>query len=265
MQDQEDPSREAGVRGLERKIAEVCRGVAVGVVEGRWSEHEVDAGEVSELLGPEIFIPEAAERTELPGIATGLAWTAAGGDILFIEAGRMPGGGKLRLTGSLGDVMKESVELALSYLRSKAADFGIDDSVFKESDLHVHVPAGAIPKDGPSAGVTMVVALTSLLTDRRVHGDLAMTGEISLRGQVLPVGGIKEKVLAAHRSGIRRVLLPERNRKDLPDIPEAVRDDLEIRFISRIDEAVRYALAPAPSKEPAPAPPGPQAANVGLA
>ena len=253
-------TREAGVRGLERKLAEICRGVAVGVVEGRWNEHEVGEDEVSELLGPEIFIPEAAERTELPGIATGLAWTAAGGAILFVEATRMPGGGKLRLTGSLGDVMKESVELALSYLRSKAADFGIEDRVFKDNDLHVHVPAGAIPKDGPSAGVTMVVALTSLLTNHRVHGDLAMTGEISLRGQVLPVGGIKEKVLAAHRSGIRRVLLPERNRKDLPDIPEAVRDDMEIRFISRIDEAVTYALAPPVTTEADPLPP-----NVGLA
>jgi len=235
-------TREAGVRSLERKLAGICRGVAVGIVERKWKVREIDPDGVAEFLGPEIFIPEAAERTELPGIATGMAWTATGGDILFIEATRMPGAGKLRLTGSLGDVMKESVELALSYMRSKAAQYGIEDAVFKENDLHVHVPAGAIPKDGPSAGVTMFTALASLLTNTRIRGDLAMTGEITLRGMVLPVGGIKEKVLAAHRSGIRKILLPERNRKDLPDIPEEIRDNLEIRFVSRMDEALQFAL-----------------------
>jgi ATP-dependent Lon protease len=237
-------TREAGVRGLERKLAAICRGVAVAVVEGTWDDREITEEVVSELLGPELHVPEAAERTELPGIATGMAWTAAGGDILFIEATSMPGGGKLRLTGSLGDVMKESAELALSYMRSKASQYGVDQQVFKDRDLHVHVPAGAIPKDGPSAGVTMFTALASLLMGRRVRGDVAMTGEITLRGHVLPVGGIKEKVLAAHRSGIRRIILPERNRKDLPDIPQSVRDDLEIFFASRIDDVLGHALEP---------------------
>jgi ATP-dependent Lon protease len=235
-------TREAGVRNLERKLAAICRGVAVGIVERKWKERSIDPDAVAEFLGPEIFIPEAAERTELPGIATGMAWTATGGDILFIEATKMPGSGKLRLTGSLGDVMKESVELALSYMRSKSSQYGIDDSIFKEQDLHVHVPAGAIPKDGPSAGVTMFTALASLLTDTRVKGDVAMTGEITLRGMVLPVGGVKEKVLAAHRSGIRSIILPERNRKDLPDIPEEVRSSIEFHFVSRMDEALWYAL-----------------------
>ena len=235
-------TREAGVRGLERKVAAICRGVAVGIVEGRWEAKAVDSDAVSEFLGPEIFIPDAAERTEIPGIATGMAWTAAGGDILFIEATSMPGAGKLKLTGSLGEVMKESVELAMSYLRSKAAQYGLDQSVFKDNDFHVHVPQGAIPKDGPSAGVTMLTALTSLLTDHRIRGDLAMTGEMTLRGMVLPVGGIKEKVLAAHRSGIRQVILPERNKKDLPDIPESVQQDLTIHFATRMDEVLAIAL-----------------------
>jgi len=235
-------TREAGVRGLERKLASVFRGVAVGVVERKWERRHVDAASVAEFLGPEIFIPEAAERTEQPGIATGMAWTAAGGDILFIEASKMPGAGKLRLTGSLGEVMKESAELALSFLKTNAAFYGIDQSVFKDNDLHLHVPQGAIPKDGPSAGVTMFTALASLLTDTRVRGDVAMTGEITLRGMVLPVGGIKDKVLAAHRSGIKMILLPERNKKDLPDIPQAVRDELTIHFVSRMQDALELAL-----------------------
>lgn len=238
----ENYTREAGVRGLERRLASVFRNVAVGVVERRWEHKVVDIAAVTEFLGPEIFIPDAAERTELPGIATGMAWTAAGGDILFIEATKMPGSGKLRLTGSLGEVMKESAELALSFLRTNAGAYGIDINTFKEFDLHVHVPQGAIPKDGPSAGVTMFTALASLLTDNRVRGDLAMTGEITLRGMVLPVGGIKDKVLAAHRSGIKTILLPERNRKDLPDIPQSVRDELTIHFVSRIQELLDLAL-----------------------
>ena len=235
-------TREAGVRGLERQLAAICRAVAVGVVDGRWEEKTVTPEEVIAFLGPEQHIPEAAERTEIPGIATGLAWTAVGGDILFIEATMMPGQGKLRLTGSLGDVMKESVELAMSYLRTKAEHFGIPRSAFKEHDFHVHVPQGATPKDGPSAGVTMITALASLLTNNRVLGDLAMTGEITLRGNVLPVGGVKEKVLAAHRSGIHQIILPERNRKDLPDIPEEVREDLTFHFASRMDEVMKLAL-----------------------
>ncbi len=235
-------TREAGVRSLERKVAGVCRGVAVGVVEKRWDHHHLTTESIREFLGPEIFIPDAAERTELPGIATGMAWTATGGEILFIEATKMPGSGKLRLTGKLGEVMKESAELALSYMRSKASQYGIKPSVFRENDLHLHVPQGAIPKDGPSAGVAMFTALASLLTDARVRGDVAMTGEITLRGMVLPVGGIKDKVLAAHRSGIKHVILPERNRKDVPDIPEDVRNDLEIHFAKKIDEVLWYAL-----------------------
>ena len=235
-------TREAGVRNLERELAALCRGVAVGLVEGRWERRDLGSDDLTELLGPERHAPDVAERTEIPGIATGLAWTAVGGDILFIEATMMPGAGKLRLTGSLGDVMKESVELAMSYMRSKASQFGISPSVFKENDFHVHVPEGAIPKDGPSAGVTMLTALASLLTNSRVHGDLAMTGELTLRGLVLPVGGIKEKVLAAHRSGIRRVILPERNRKDLPEIPASVREAIEFRFASRMDDVLAAAL-----------------------
>jgi ATP-dependent Lon protease len=254
-------TREAGVRGLERKIAAVCRSVAVGIVAGDWKLKDVDAEEVAKILGPEIYIGEAAERTEIPGIATGMAWTQTGGDILFIEATSMPGGGKLRLTGSLGEVMKESVELALSYLRSKAPRYGINGTVFKKHDFHVHVPAGAIPKDGPSAGVTMFTALASLLTDRRVRGDVAMTGEITLRGNVLPVGGIKEKVLAAHRSGIKRIVLPERNRKDLPDVPETAQKDLDIHFVSRMDEVLELALESPPGGAPDRLPPP----HVGLA
>jgi len=237
-------TREAGVRNLERKLAGICRGVAVGIVEGSWERRDIDEGDVADFLGPEVYIPEAAQRTEIPGISTGMAWTAAGGDILFIEATKMPGGGKLRLTGSLGEVMKESAEIALSYMRSKAEYYGVSPSVFKDQDLHLHVPAGAIPKDGPSAGVTMFTALASLLTDRRVRGDVSMTGELTLRGMVLPVGGIKEKVIAAHRSGIKRVLLPERNKKDLPDIPDEVQKDLDIHFVSRVDEALNLALEP---------------------
>lgn len=243
-------TREAGVRNLERKLAAICRGVAVGIVEGNWEKRAVDAKDVPDFLGPEIFVPEAAQRTEIPGIATGMAWTAAGGDILFIEATKMPGSGKLRLTGSLGDVMKESVEIALSYMRSQASSYNVDQSVFKECDLHVHVPAGAIPKDGPSAGVTMFTALASLLTDRRVRGDVSMTGELTLRGMVLPVGGVKEKVIAAHRSGIKRVLLPERNKKDLPDIPDEVQNDLDIHFVSRVDQVLELALVPLEPSEP---------------
>ena len=255
-------TREAGVRNLERRIAAICRAVAVGIVEGSWEHKSIDVDAVSDFLGPEVFIPDAAERTEIPGIATGMAWTAAGGDILFIEATSMPGGGKLKLTGSLGDVMKESVELAMSYLRSKAAQYGLEQDTFKNSDFHVHVPQGAIPKDGPSAGVTMLTALTSLLTDHRVRGDVAMTGEITLRGMVLPVGGVKEKVLAAHRSGIRHVILPERNKKDLPDIPDSVQTDLEIHFATRMDEVLAIALD---GWSPLPKTPTIRSPKVGLA
>jgi ATP-dependent Lon protease len=238
-------TREAGVRNLERELAGVCRGVAVKVAAGQEYKTDIDAADVAEYLGPEQFQSEVAERTEIPGVATGLAWTAVGGDILFIEVTRMAGKGNLVLTGQLGNVMKESATAAASYVRSHAAELGINPDFFEKADLHVHVPAGGTPKDGPSAGVTLLVAMISLLTGRRVRHDVAMTGEISLRGNVLPVGGIKEKVLAAHRAGIQRVILPERNAKDLVDVPEEIQSTLELRFVRRISEVVELALEPA--------------------
>jgi ATP-dependent Lon protease len=196
------------------------------------------------VLGPPQFESELAMRTSIPGVATGLAWTPVGGDILFIEATRTPGGGKLILTGQLGEVMRESVQAALSIVKNRASDFGIDATRFEKADIHVHVPAGAIPKDGPSAGVAMFMALVSLLTDRNVRSDTAMTGEISLRGLVLPVGGIKEKVVAAARAGITRVMLPARNRKDFEEIPEEVRANMEFVWLEMVDEAMAAALQP---------------------
>ena len=207
-----DYTREAGVRNLERSLNAVVRGVAVKVAEGKKELTKVGPADLDEYLGPEKFYNEVAERTEVPGVATGLAWTAAGGDILFVEATKMGGKGNLTLTGQLGSVMKESAQAAMSYLRARAPEFGVADSLFEKHDLHVHVPAGGIPKDGPSAGITMVVALTSLITGIRVRNDVAMTGEITLRGNVLPIGGVKEKVLAALRAGIKDVILPARNK-----------------------------------------------------
>src|SRR5512145_493197 len=238
-------TREAGVRNLERRIADVCRAVAVEVASGKitaGSRRAVDEADLAGMLGPEKFYNETAERTEIPGVATGLAWTAAGGDILFIEATRMQGKGSLTLTGQLGDVMKESAQAALSYLRSKADTIGIASNFLEKTDIHVHFPAGAIPKDGPSAGVTILTALVSLLTGIRVRSDVAMTGEITLRGLVLPVGGIKEKVLAAHRAGMKRIILPARNEKDLTDVPEQARKELEFVFATHMDEVLKAAL-----------------------
>ncbi|HEY7958353.1 MAG TPA: endopeptidase La [Polyangia bacterium] len=235
-------TREAGVRSLERELANVIRGVAVKVASGESFRAEIRAEDVEGYLGPARFFSEVAERTEEAGVATGLAWTPTGGDILFIEATRMPGKGNLVLTGQLGAVMKESAQAALSYVRAHAAQWGIPIDFLEKTDLHLHVPAGAIPKDGPSAGTTMLVAMVSLLTGRRVRGDLAMTGEITLRGAVLPVGGIKEKVLAAHRAGIKRVIMPERNAKDLVDIPEEIRRSLEVTLVKKVDEALAAAL-----------------------
>jgi len=235
-------TREAGVRNLERELATICRGVARRVVEGDLERLDVDEKEVREYLGPQKFFSEVAERITAPGIATGLAWTPVGGDILFVEATRMDGRKGLLLTGQLGEVMKESAQAALSYIRSNAVSLGIPEKFYDSSDLHVHVPAGAIPKDGPSAGVTMVVALSSLLSGRKVRSDLAMTGEITLRGKVLPVGGIKEKVLAAHRAGIRTVMLPKLNQKDVDDLPAAVRSEETFVFVDEIGEAIRTAL-----------------------
>ncbi len=242
-------TREAGVRNLEREIANICRGAAREVVEtraknGNASETKVVRKEdVSTYLGVIKFFSDAKERISRSGVATGLAWTAVGGDILFVEATKMRGKGGLTLTGHLGEVMKESAHAALSYIRSKARQYDIDEEVFDKTDIHIHVPAGAIPKDGPSAGVTMFTALVSLLTDRLVAHDVAMTGEITLRGLVLPVGGIKEKVLAAKRAGINKVIMPEKNRKDLEEIPQHVRETMEFNFASEMDDVIKLALS----------------------
>ncbi len=238
-------TREAGVRQLEREIANVCRKTALRVAEGRRTARAISPGRVRTLLGPRRFTPEARERTAAPGVATGLAWTPAGGDLLFVEVSRMPGKGRLTLTGSLGDVMKESAMAALSYIRAHDRPDGPAQALAERTDLHVHVPAGAIPKDGPSAGLAVAVALASLLRDVPVPVDLAMTGEITLRGRVLPVGGIKEKVLAAARAGIRRVVLPLRNRPDLADVPPEAARAIEFRFAGTVDAALRLALGPA--------------------
>jgi ATP-dependent Lon protease len=243
-------TREAGVRSLERQIGQVLRHVAVRIAEGQSGSVSVAVGDLAPILGAPIFEDEIAMRTSMPGVATGLAWTPVGGDILFIEAAASPGGGRLILTGQLGDVMKESAQAALSIVKSRAQALGIEPGRFEKTDIHVHVPAGATPKDGPSAGVAMFTALVSLMTDRTVRSDTAMTGEISLRGLVLPVGGIKEKVIAAQRAGIKRVMLPARNKKDLEDIPEEVRQKLEFIWLERLDDAISSALeekrAPAP-------------------
>jgi len=237
-------TREAGVRNLEREIGKALRHAAVRIAEGATAAIRIDRDDIAGILGAPQFESELAMRTSVPGVATGLAWTPVGGDILFIEATRLPGNGKLILTGQLGDVMKESAQAALSIVKNRAAQFGIEPERFEKSDIHVHVPAGAIPKDGPSAGVAMFMALTSLMTERTVRSDTAMTGEISLRGLVLPVGGIKEKVVAAARAGLKRVMLPARNRKDFDDIPEEARKALEFVWLERVDEAVAAALEP---------------------
>jgi ATP-dependent Lon protease len=244
-------TREAGVRNLERLIGQALRNAAVRIAEGGSGPIRITRGDLVAILGPPRFESETAMRLSVPGVATGLAWTPVGGDILFIEATRIPGSGRLILTGQLGDVMKESAQAALSIVKNRAAALGIDPARFEKSDIHVHVPAGAIPKDGPSAGVAMFMALTSLMTDRTIRSDTAMTGEISLRGLVLPVGGIKEKVVAAHSAGIRRVMLPARNRRDYDDIPDVARREMEFVWLERVEEAVASALEP---KRPADSP-----------
>jgi ATP-dependent Lon protease len=244
-----DYTREAGVRNLERLIGAVCRHVAMRIAEGSVERVRVDGAALPAILGPRRFENEVAMRTSVPGVATGLAWTPTGGDILFIEATRVPGRGNLILTGQLGDVMKESAQAALTLVKSRAPDLGIDVGLFEKSDVHIHVPAGAIPKDGPSAGVAMFVALVSLLTGRTARNDTAMTGEISLRGLVLPIGGVKEKVLAAARAGITTVLLPTRNQKDLEDVPEAARQQVRFVWLERVDDAVAAALNPPGERE----------------
>jgi len=240
-------TREAGLRNLEREIGRVCRKVARAITEGHLEPVLCTVERVREYLGGERFFSEVAERTEEPGVAVGLAWTPAGGDILFIEATRMPGKKGLTLTGSLGDVMKESAQAALSWVRSRAERLGLAADFFEQSDLHVHVPSGAIPKDGPSAGVTMTTALASLLTGRPLRPNLALTGEVTLRGRVLPVGGIKEKVLAAKRAGIDTVILPRRNEKDLEDVPPSAREAMQFHFVETMDEVLELALVPARS------------------
>jgi ATP-dependent Lon protease len=244
-------TREAGVRNLEREIASICRWTAVQMAEGRDVTPEVNRDKVEQVLGAQKFRPEVAERKGEPGVATGLAWTPSGGDILFVEASKMPGHGEIILTGNIRSVMQESAMAAVSFVRSKADKLMLDPAWLKNIDLHLHVPKGAIAKDGPSAGVTMFTAIASLLLNCPVRPDVAMTGEISLRGMVLPVGGIKEKVLAAHRAGIRIVLMPSRNKADLEDIPQEVLDDLDIRLIERIDQILSVALEP-------PLPPAPR-------
>jgi ATP-dependent Lon protease len=235
-------TREAGLRNLEREIATICRGVATRVARGEDKPFYIRIGDLHTYLGPEKLVPEAAERTLTPGVAMGLAWTPVGGSLLFIEATSMKGKQHLTLTGQLGDVMKESATAALSFIRANAKSMGIDEGFFEDRDLHIHVPAGAIPKDGPSAGVTMLTALTSLLTGKKVKRNLAMTGEITLRGQVLPVGGIKEKILAAHRAGIREVILPQRNEKDLEEIPETVKAQISFHLVEKMRDVTRIAL-----------------------
>ena len=235
-------TREAGVRNLEREIATICRGVAKDVARGIKEKVVIGPDNLHRFLGPVKFFLEVAERTSEPGVATGLAWTPTGGDIIFVEATKMRGEKGLTLTGQLGDVMKESAQAALAYVRSKAKELGIEEDFFGKNDIHIHVPAGAIPKDGPSAGITMFIALTSLLTNKPVRNDVAMTGEITLRGLVLPVGGIKEKVLAGMRAGIRTIILPKKNEKDLEEIPEHIRKQMNFKFIQRMDEAIELAL-----------------------
>ena len=237
-----DYTREAGCRNLEREIGRVFRHVAMQVAEGKVAPERIDAGDLHDILGARRFEAELAARTAVPGVATGLAWTPVGGDILFIEAARVPGKGGLLLTGQLGDVMKESVQAALSLIKSRACQLDLPADTFEKVDIHVHVPAGAIPKDGPSAGVAMFVALVSLLTSKTVNPETAMTGEISLRGLVLPVGGIKEKCLAAARAGLRTVCLPARNRKDFEDIPESARKQLKFVWLENVDDALSAAF-----------------------
>jgi ATP-dependent Lon protease len=242
-----DYTREAGVRNLERQIGGVLRNSAVAIASGAAQSANIEVADVERILGAPRFENDVALRTSVPGVATGLAWTPAGGDILFIESSRVRGNGKLILTGQLGDVMKESAQAAVTLVKSQADRLGIDPAILDDSDLHIHVPAGAIPKDGPSAGVTIATSLASLLSHRTVRADVAMTGEISLRGVVMPVGGIKEKCVAAARAGIRTVILPARNRRDFEDIPESVRARLEFVWAEKIDDVFASALEGAPA------------------
>ena len=242
----EDYTREAGVRNLERAIGSVFRNAAVRIAEGKAQHLSMDAPDLAAILGPIKSEAEVAMGSDIPGVATGLAWTPVGGDILFIEASRSPGTGRRILTGQLGEVMKESAQAALSLIKTRAPTLGITPETLEKSDIHIHVPAGATPKDGPSAGVAMFVALTSLLTGRPVRSDVAMTGEISLRGLVLPIGGVKEKVLAALRAGITTVMLPARNERDLEDIPADARAQLTFVWLKQVEDAIEVAVPAQP-------------------
>jgi len=237
-------TRESGVRNLERQIGSVCRKIATKISEGKPEDSKINGQKVREILGRVIFRPddELSRRTSVPGVATGLAWTPAGGEVLFIEATRMPGSKGYIITGSIGNVMQESAQAALSYIRSHAVDYGLSPDFFEKTDIHLHIPAGAQPKDGPSAGVTMATALVSLLTGRAVRSDVAMTGEITLRGQVMPVGGIKEKVLAAHRFGIKTLILPRLNEPDSDEVPEEVKKSIKFIFVDTVDQVINNAL-----------------------
>ena len=243
-------TRESGVRGLERKIASVIRNVAKSVAMDEKYDKKITNKRVREILGPEIFEKENYEDNSVPGVVTGLAWTPSGGDILFIESSLSRGKGKLTLSGQLGDVMKESAMAALTYLRSHSEALGIDHRIFDNYDLHVHVPAGAIPKDGPSAGITMLTSLASVFTQRKVKKQLAMTGEITLRGKVLPVGGIKEKLLAARRAGIREIIMCSKNQKDLEEISEQYLRGLKIHFVDHVPEVLEIALTKQKASDP---------------
>jgi ATP-dependent Lon protease len=237
-----DYTREAGVRNLEREIGSVCRKVATRIAAGDVESVEIAWDGIPDFLGKQRFYSEMAERTEVPGVVTGLVWTPVGGDIVFIESTKMKGKGGMRLTGKLGEVMRESAQAAMSYVRAQAGELGIDEAVFARSDVHIHVPAGAVPKDGPSAGVTIATSLVSLFTDRCTRPDVGMTGEITLRGQVLPIGGLKQKVLAAHRTGLKTVILPQRNEKDLDDIPKDIREEMNFVLVDRVAQVFEAAL-----------------------
>jgi ATP-dependent Lon protease len=246
-----DYTREAGVRGLERELGKLLRKTATRIASGDADVPVILGPEtVRDALGRQRFWQEAAERTAVPGVATGLSVTGTGGDVLFVEATSMPGKEGFVLTGQLGDVMKESARIALSYVRGHADELGLDGDAFAEREFHIHVPAGAIPKDGPSAGITMTTALVSLLSGRPVKHTVGMTGEITLQGRVLPIGGVKQKVLAAHAAGLTDVVLPERNRADLEDVPEEVRAEMSFHPVLSIDEVVELALEPAATRQP---------------
>jgi len=245
-----DYTREAGVRNVEREVAAVVRKVATRIAEGTTQSVRVDSATVRELLGRPRYFGEVAERIDRPGVATGLVWTPVGGEIMFVEATMMPGKKELKLTGQMGEVMKESAEAALSFVRSKAAELGIDPSFFDSHDIHIHVPAGAVPKEGPSAGVTLVTALVSLLTGRLVRSDVAMTGEITLRGKVLPIGGVKEKVLGARRVGITTVILPRRNEHDLEELPTELRSQMTFILAENAEDVLTAALVANDAAQP---------------